>query len=311
MNMSERSAGLVSVVITTKNEERNIDICLGSIRAQSYPYIEVIVVDNYSTDKTRDIALRYTDTVLLKGPERSAQRNYGMIDIAKGEFVMFIDADMILPPGLLEACVKKIRIDYRDVALHISEVVLGNGYWSRVRRFERSFYDGTVIDGARFFRKSTFVEVGGFNEELFREGSGEDWDIDKRIKQRGNIALLGKTWPDRFVWAASIEQFICARGVKPSNESTVIFHNEADFKLMPYLQKKSYYARGFDGYIQKWGQHDPDIRMQFGLWYRYFGVFLERGKWLRLLGNPGLAVGMYFLRVAVGVVFLFRRRAQK
>jgi hypothetical protein len=49
-----------------------------------------------------------------------------------------------------------------------------------------------------------------------------------------------------------IEQFIFTRGLKPSNLSTVIFHNEADFKLMPYLQKKSYYARGFDGYIQKW-----------------------------------------------------------
>lgn len=91
---------LVSVVITTKNEERNIESCIKSILEQSYQNIEIIVVDNYSTDKTKEMALKYTDKVYDKGPERSAQRNYGMIDKSNGEYVMFVDADMILSPDL-------------------------------------------------------------------------------------------------------------------------------------------------------------------------------------------------------------------
>ena len=65
----------------------NIDACLRSIQNQSYfiESLEIIVVDNNSSDKTRDIARRYTDKIFIKGPERSAQRNYGMRDIASGE----------------------------------------------------------------------------------------------------------------------------------------------------------------------------------------------------------------------------------
>jgi glycosyltransferase involved in cell wall biosynthesis len=87
---------LVSVVLTTKNEEKNIYRCLQSIQSQTYKNLEIIVVDNYSEDQTIKIAKEFTSKIFLKGPERSAQRNYGMIDVAKGIFVIYIDADMIL-----------------------------------------------------------------------------------------------------------------------------------------------------------------------------------------------------------------------
>ncbi len=154
---------LVSVVITTRNEGKNIRDCLESIKAQSWPNIETIVVDNNSTDRTQAIAAEYTPKVYTKGPERSAQRNYGMIDQAKGEYVIYVDADMILAPTLIEACIHHIR-KMDAIALHIPEIVLGKNYFSRVRRFERSFYDGTPVDGARFFHRRTFVKVGGFDE---------------------------------------------------------------------------------------------------------------------------------------------------
>ena len=145
------SPPLVSIIITTKNEEKNIENCLLSITEQTYPYLEVIVVDNHSSDRTREIALKFTNKFFLKGPERSAQRNYGMIKVAKGKYVMFLDADMILGPKAVETCVSMVE-SKKWVALHIPECVLGKNYFSRVRRFERSFYNGTVIDGARFFK---------------------------------------------------------------------------------------------------------------------------------------------------------------
>ena len=72
---------LVSIIVTTKNEEKNIAYCLTSITEQTYSHLEVILVDNNSSDKTREIALEFTDKIFNKGPERSAQRNYGMTQI--------------------------------------------------------------------------------------------------------------------------------------------------------------------------------------------------------------------------------------
>ena len=269
---------LISVTITTKNEEKNIENCIKSILEQSYKNIEVIVVDNDSTDKTKEIALRYTQNVFNKGPERSAQRNYGMIDKSNGEYVMFIDADMILSSNLVENCVNFINNNKID-ALWIPEIVMGDKFFSKCRRFERTFYNGTSIDGARFFRKKKFVEVDGFDITM---SGPEDWDIDKKIK-RENIKLL-------------------------DTKDSVIYHNEVEFNLKKYLSKKGYYAKSFDGYISKWGKDDEDIKKQFGLGYRYFGVFLENGKWKKLLSHPILAFGMYFLRFLVGVSFLINKK---
>jgi glycosyltransferase involved in cell wall biosynthesis len=72
---------LVSIIITTKNEEKNIGNCLESIlrniELKDYRNIEIIVVDNNSTDQTKEIARKYTKKVYKFGPERSAQRNLG------------------------------------------------------------------------------------------------------------------------------------------------------------------------------------------------------------------------------------------
>ncbi|MBI5413570.1 glycosyltransferase [Candidatus Peregrinibacteria bacterium] len=264
---------LVSVVVTTKNEEKHIAACLDSIKGQSYKNVEIIVVDNNSEDKTKEIALKYTPHVFNHGPERGAQRNYGLIKKAKGEYVMFVDADMTLSPHVIADCVERIKKDSSLVGLYISEIVTGNSFWSKVRRFERSFYDGTVIDCVRFIKRDKFVEVGGFDESLT---GGEDWDLDKKLRQIGKTVLARKP----------------------------IYHNEAEFNLKKYLHKKKYYAQSFSTYIAKWGKNDPDIKKQFGFWYRFFGVFTENGKWKKLVGHPILMVGMYSLRVKIGLIFL-------
>ncbi len=294
---------LVSIVVTTKNEEKNIANCLQSLRLQTYQNIEILVVDNYSSDNTKAIALLFTDKVFDKGPERSAQRNYGMLDKASGDFLMYVDADMLLSPNLVESCVNHIKVHDCD-ALHIPERILGCSFICKVRDFERSFYDGTSIDGARFFKSSSFKTVGGFDERLFIEGSGEDWDIDKKIKEIGQINILDKNlvaqsnsnWP---LWG-----FIKKHCVHCDYDYAGIYHNESNFNLRMYLRKKLYYTKGFSGYIKKWGDHDPDIKRQFSLSYRFFIVFFENGKWKRLVSKPNLTIGMYFLRFTVGLMFI-------
>ncbi len=293
---------LVSVIVATKNEERNIENCLKSIKEQSYPKIEIIVVDNNSSDKTKEIAKKYGAAVFNMGPERSTQRNFGMIKKAKGKYAIFLDADMIISPSLIENCIKLIEKN-KYAALHVPEIVLGKKYFSKVRRFERRFYNGTVVDGARFFVRKIFIKSGGFDENL---SGPEDWDIDKKIKKFGIIGFLQEKEALSSSW--KMREFIASEGIRPEKEGCVIYHNESEFDLRKYLDKKSYYTENFDVYITKWGKSDEDIKKQFGIYYRFFGVFAENGKWRKLIRHPLLAGGMYFLRILVGINFLRREK---
>src|SRR3984893_16063647 len=90
----------VSVVVTTRNSGQTLQACLASIRRQTYPAVELVVVDNHSSDETMTIATEYADQVATIGPERSAQRNHGA-SLTEGAFLLFIDADMVLDPEVV------------------------------------------------------------------------------------------------------------------------------------------------------------------------------------------------------------------
>lgn len=271
---------LVSIIITTKNEEKNIDHCLKSIKKQTYPQrkLEIIVIDNNSTDKTKKIAQKYTDKVFNKGPERSVQRNLGMLKKSQGKYLMFLDADMTLSPLLIEKAVNKLE-NSSLVALYIREIISGNSFWNKVRSFERSFYNATVIDCVRIIKKSVFKKTNGFDPSLI---GPEDWDLDKKIRNLGKVDILDK-------------------------KEAVIYHYEGKFNLKKYLEKKNYYAKSFQTYIKKWGKDDFDIKKQFGFKYRYLNVFMEKGKWKKMISHPILTGGMFFLRIMVGVIFLIAK----
>jgi len=155
---------MVSVVINTRNEGKNIDLCLKSIRDQSYRDLEIIVVDNSSTDGTKDLAKHWGAFVYDYGPERSEQKNFGA-QKANGGYLLFIDADMELMPGVISSCREKIQEGFG--ALVIPEVSVGNGFWAECRSLEKKMYfNDPLIEAPRFFRKEIF-ELGpsGKNQE--------------------------------------------------------------------------------------------------------------------------------------------------
>ncbi|MCC6353873.1 MAG: glycosyl transferase, partial [Verrucomicrobiae bacterium] len=162
----------------------------------------------------------------------------------------------------------------------------------------------TVLEGARFFARAAFVGVGGFAEA--RSGP-EDWDLDKKMKRIGAIALADATRCEGSSPHWGLGDDILRKGVDWRVAPAAIFHDESEFDLGRYLKKKSYYIGSFQPYVAKWGADDADVRRQLGVWYRFVGVFWEAGKWHRLVRNPLLACGMYFLRAMVGLSFLWRR----
>ena len=264
----------LSVFITTRNEEENIANCIRSFDARRDD-VEVIVVDNSSTDRTKEIAAGLGATVLDKGPERSAQRNLGWRE-AKAEWVVILDADMIMPRETIEEMLDKASCG-GAAAYWIPEVRSGSGIRTKARNFERSFYDGTCIDALRLFSRQVLEKTGGYDEGLI--AGPEDWELDIRV---------------------------LATGAKCEVLRHHLVHNEKSLSFGRLMAKKAYYAKSMAAYKAKWPGH-PALKKQFGLYYRYFGVFVENGKWRRLLRHPVLVAVMYFERIAVGLVYLANR----
>jgi len=268
----------VSVIVPTKNSARTIERCLSSVRGQSYPKVELIVVDGGSTDGTPEIAAKFADRVVEHSSERSEARNLGA-KISSGAYLLFLDSDMVLSQWVIEECVAAAEKGLD--ALYVPERIVGSSFWTKVRDFERGFYTGTVIDAVRFMRRELFEGVGGFDESLV---AGEDWDLDRRIRGAGGrVGVI----------------------------SSPLYHDEGEFDMKRYLKKKGYYSgEGFPKYAEKWN-HDEVVRKQLGAGYRLFWVFAEKGKWRRLLSHPVLAAGMYYLRFRVGLEYLRSRGRER
>jgi glycosyltransferase involved in cell wall biosynthesis len=305
--MNRNNNPLFSLVLRTKNEIKNIDNFVKSVGTQTYRNIEFIVVDNYSTDGTYEYLMENNITTYQKGPERTAQGNYGMLVKSTGKYVGYFDADMILSPNLIGSAIHFLEASKDVIALHIRETILGKGFWSSVRRFERSFYEGTLIDAARIFRRDVLSEVGGFDEESFVTPSAEDWDLDKRIKKYGKISFLDNSYGNGKL-NKEITTLIEESGVDSSNNFPCFYHNEKDFSFKWYIDKKKYYSQSIGNYIRKWGKNDLDLTKQLGFFYRYFVVFLEDKKWKRFFKHPIFFVAMYFNLVAVGIIFLANKK---
>jgi glycosyltransferase involved in cell wall biosynthesis len=156
-------------------------LCLGSILTQSYKRIELLVVDNQSTDGTPDIARLYTDLIFTGGPERSAQFNLG-VKHASGEYVYKVDSDFVLDKEVVRSCVEAIAKGFDAVVVHNSPDT-SLGWIARIRKFEVDMYKNDLThSSARFVRKTVFQAVGGFDEAIT---AGEDYDFQNRLNRAG------------------------------------------------------------------------------------------------------------------------------
>ena len=173
---------LVSVIVPTRNSEATIGRCLESIIKQNYSNVEIIVVDNYSDDRTRQIAEKYGAKIYLKGPERGAQVNFG-VKKALGRYVYRVDSDFVLHPDIIREAVEMCeRYGYDAVVVHnTSDPTVS--FWAKVRKVERDCYKNDELNvAARFWRKEAFLIVGGFDETLV---AGEDYDLHNRLLKSG------------------------------------------------------------------------------------------------------------------------------
>jgi glycosyltransferase involved in cell wall biosynthesis len=174
---------LVSVVIPTYNSSCTLVACIESIKAQTYPNFEIVVVDNYSSDETRKIAKSLGAETLLMGPERSAQMNYG-VSQAKGEYILRVDSDMILDKDIIVKSLKLCRKGADAIILpvlpHPSKLT---NFWVNCRMLEQKMLlDDMVNVAPRFIKRSVFQSVGGYDKKII---AWEDYDLHNRLLKSG------------------------------------------------------------------------------------------------------------------------------
>lgn len=214
--MKKRHPHRISFVIPTRDNARTIARCVASAAEQGGD-VEVIVVDNGSSDGTPDIAMASgADLVFTAGPERSAQRNCGY-ERATGAVVVFIDSDMVLEPGVADA----LRVCFADPAVVgavLPELAFGDGYLADSRALEKRLALGDpAVEAARAFRGEILDEVGAYDERFF---GFEDFELADRVAATGG--LIGRA----------------AVGVR---------HDEGRVQLLRLLRKKHYYGTQWAG----------------------------------------------------------------
>ncbi len=190
----------VSIIIPTYNEGNFLEKTLRTLKNVDYPKdrTEIIVADYNSRDDTRSIARKYADKlVIVKRHGISAGRNDGA-KAAKGDILIFIDADTIAIPNTIKELVSKFSIrrivgatpfimpdntKVNDLFLFI----MYNSFIHASMRTKKACMTGACIA----CRRSYFHKIGGFNERL---STLEDFDFAERLSKLGKLAFAEKTF---------------------------------------------------------------------------------------------------------------------
>lgn len=275
MTTPQESAGIdtVTVVVPTRNNIRTIEACLRSVAEQTHPEVELIVVDNHSSDGTPQLAARYADRVITAGPERSAQRNTG-IEAAASRWVLWLDSDMVLPPRTITVALETARAT-GATGIALPERTIGEGFWTACRALERECYlDDPWLHNPRLVRRDYLVGEGAFHTEM----SGPE-DADLRMKMRST--------------GAGIE-------LAP----IIIDHDEGRLTVRDVLGKRYYYGRSIPTFAS---EHQGAVGAQGKAVLRSYAR-----NHRRLLRDPVHAAGMVVLRaLEAGGYALGARRGRK
>ncbi|MFY1632104.1 glycosyltransferase family 2 protein [Solwaraspora sp. WMMB335] len=187
----------VSVIVPNYNKAKTLADCLRAVRRQTRAPAELIVVDDASTDASREIAAGVPCRLLTLGTNRgvSAARNAGAA-AATGDVLFFVDSDIALAPDAIATALRVLRDDPRCAVvqgIYDAEPLVADGpvevyktlfehYWRR----QRAGVTDATLFALTAIRRQVFDEVGGFDENL---RDAEDIEFGTRLPSRYTIRM--------------------------------------------------------------------------------------------------------------------------
>lgn len=188
----------ISVIIPALNEEVYLPKLLQNLADQTYKSFEVIVVDGHSEDKTREKAEQFAASINIRVVDTDKrhlayQRNFGA-QVAKGEYLLFLDSDMKLNSDFIERLITNIEKSQFLMYLPLHLPHDGTPPDEVLFRLISAFVEMSHLSQKPFaygpgaiFQRHFFQTLGGYDEEVFVY---EDHEIVQRAKKRGVSAKL-------------------------------------------------------------------------------------------------------------------------
>jgi len=193
----------LSFIIPAYNEEDLIGKCLDSVLKQvagRLEEIEIIVVNNASADRTKEVALSFPGVIVVDEPKKSIThaRHAGFL-ASSGDIIANIDADTMLTPGWIDKVLKAFSNNPNLVALSGPHIFydLSRALNLGVRLFYSVgfaiylinrfvFQVGSMVQGGNFVvKRSALEKIGGYNPEF--DFWGEDSDLARRLHPIGDV----------------------------------------------------------------------------------------------------------------------------
>ena len=179
----------VSIIITCYNYAEFVDHAINSALNQTYKNIEVIVVNDGSNDNSEEVIKKYISKI-----KYLPQNNQGVVvarnngaKLAKGELIVFLDADDYLPENFISKSVESLNHHPEASFVFGNQQVVGKREflirsrpWSRYYLLISNYIGVTTV-----MRKSAFYNIGGFDYAFNKIKSYEDWDLWLSLLSKG------------------------------------------------------------------------------------------------------------------------------
>lgn len=230
-----------SVIMPARNETANIERCIAAIRqaGMSHENVEIVVVDNHSTDATANIARKSGAKVVIPDSRIniSALRNLGARK-SQGRALLFLDADMEPPKEWLAAIDHHLHANGADVVGFVEKVPASAPWFARVwsdrlrarrnRVMEVDFLPGRNI----CVKRSWFERVGGFDEDL---KTSEDKDFAMRLHRAGAKVLQAPS-PNPVHWGyeKTLGEFVRKEFWRQGSHVSMIRRHGASARLLRF-----------------------------------------------------------------------------
>lgn len=233
---------VISIIIPTLREEQFLERTLENLKSLTLPH-EIIITDGGSQDKTLEIARRYTDKITVWGQPRrqtfGEAKNAGAA-LATGEFLVFIDADVIIPEPekFFEEMLSTFNKNPKLVALTVplqpfseNKSIIDRLFSAPLNYFyvvsNNIFHSGNSSGEFQMVRTEIFRKIGGFSEHL---AAGEDNELFRHLAANGRTLSHHKLCVRHSLRRAHKLGWLRTYGIWTKNGLSVMFRGKAAYK---------------------------------------------------------------------------------
>jgi len=227
---------MISIIIPVYNQAGHFANCLAGINKQTYENYEIIVINDGSTDKIIEIIKKFKQIfgfklTFLEQENRgaAAARNRGA-KLAKGEYIIFCDADVIMKPTMLEVMLKTLK-DNPNANFCYSSFIWGH------KKFKLWPFDAEKLKVMPYITTASLIrhkDFPGFDESLKKF---QDWDLWLTMLEQGHTGV----WIDQVLFNMAVGGTQTMSNWLPS----------VTYKLLPWLPQVKKYNQAKEIIIKK------------------------------------------------------------